>query len=426
MSKTKIKVHLNDKKTIQLELDKDEILKNIRKELINHVSFPFIFLDDEDNEINQDEERVKILQDILDGKNLTLKKKIIENRKMLGNKIGSKDKLDYYLYPQFKLTADQEDCSTNILVIGETGVGKSTWIHALLNYIQGIQIEENVRYKIFDQTELRKRYEKKYGKQFGEKQAGSSDTDEPNIYNIIPNDEYSPYENPIRIIDTAGFGDTRGKEYDEKISDDIRKMFESSNIESLNAVCLIFKGTETRSHERTKDIFDKLFSLFGKDIRNNIIIIFTFANSSTDAMTAITTLKDKSSPFYQIMGDIEQMPHFFFNNIAYFSDERENYYNAFEQNILSFSKLFNCIRILKRISLESTREVIRDRNQIKGSISNLTDRLNNIIKNTILSAQKQRHLSQKQKDMDAITPEDDVDIIDKIYEYFEMEEETVN
>ena len=79
MSKTKIKVHLNDKKTIQLELDKDEILKNIRKELINHVSFPFIFLDDEDNEINQDEERVKILQDILDGKNLTLKKK--NNRK---------------------------------------------------------------------------------------------------------------------------------------------------------------------------------------------------------------------------------------------------------------------------------------------------------------------------------------------------------
>ena len=79
MSKTKIKVHLNDKKTIQLELDKDEILKNIRKELINHVSFPFIFIDDEDNEINQDEERVKILKDILDGKNLSLKKK--NNRK---------------------------------------------------------------------------------------------------------------------------------------------------------------------------------------------------------------------------------------------------------------------------------------------------------------------------------------------------------
>jgi GTPase SAR1 family protein len=313
MSKTKIKVHLNDKKTIQLELDKKEVLKNIRKELMNYVTFPFIFVDDEDNEISQDEERVKILKDILDGKNLTLKKKIIENRKILGNKIGSKGKMDYYIYPQFKFTADQEDFSTNILVVGETGVGKSTWIHALLNYIQGIQIEENVRYKIFDQTELRKRYEKKYGKKYGEKQSGSSDTDEPAIYNIIPNDEYSPYENPIRIIDTAGFGDTRGKEYDEKIRDDIRKMFETSNMESLNAVCLIFKGTETRSHERTKDILDKLFSLFGKEIRNNIIVIFTFSNSSTDAMTVITTLKDISSTFYQIMDDIDKIPHFFFN-----------------------------------------------------------------------------------------------------------------
>ena len=47
----------------------------------------------------------------------------------------------------------------------------------------------------------------------GKKELGSSFTNEPDIYNIIPN-EYSPYENPIRIIDTAGFGDTRGKEYD--------------------------------------------------------------------------------------------------------------------------------------------------------------------------------------------------------------------
>jgi len=426
MSKTKIKVHLNDKKTIQLELDKKEVLKNIRKELMNYVTFPFIFVDDEDNEISQDEERVKILKDILDGKNLTLKKKIIENRKILGNKIGSKGKMDYYIYPQFKFTADQEDFSTNILVVGETGVGKSTWIHALLNYIQGIQIEENVRYKIFDQTELRKRYEKKYGKKYGEKQSGSSDTDEPAIYNIIPNDEYSPYENPIRIIDTAGFGDTRGKEYDEKIRDDIRKMFETSNMESLNAVCLIFKGTETRSHERTKDILDKLFSLFGKEIKNNIIVIFTFANSSTDAMTAITTLKDTSSPFYQIMGDIEKIPHFFFNNIAYFSDEKDNYYNAFEQNTLSFSQLFNCIRNLRRISLESTREVIRDRIQIKGGITNLNDRLNKIIQHTTISLQKQKHLSKNLKEMEHLNPEDDLDVTIEIREYYEMEEETVN
>lgn len=37
------------------------------------------------------------------------------------------------------------------MVAGETGVGKSTWIHAFLNYMQGIQIEEN-KYKIIKNT----------------------------------------------------------------------------------------------------------------------------------------------------------------------------------------------------------------------------------------------------------------------------------
>ena len=107
---------------------------------------------------------------------------------------------------------------------------------------------------------------------------------------------------------------------------------------------------------------DKSFSLFGKEIRNNIIVIFTFANSSTDAMTAITTLKDTSSPFYQIMGDIEKIPHFFFNNIAYFSDEKDNYYNAFEQNTLAFSQLFNYTTKLNRVSLEKTIKILSLRN----------------------------------------------------------------
>lgn len=31
--------------------------------------------------------------------------------------------------------------SSNIMVIGETGVAKSTWIHSLLNYLEGIEID---------------------------------------------------------------------------------------------------------------------------------------------------------------------------------------------------------------------------------------------------------------------------------------------
>ena len=34
------------------------------------------------------------------------------------------------------------------MILGETGVGKSTWLHSLINYIQNIQFEENNRYFI--------------------------------------------------------------------------------------------------------------------------------------------------------------------------------------------------------------------------------------------------------------------------------------
>ena len=98
------------------------------------------------------------------------------------------------------------------MVFGETGV--------LLNYIENIEIEENVRYLLFEEKEMQKN-ETKYGK----KTKGCSITDEPILVNIHPN-EYSPYKNPIKIIDTAGFDDTRGIEYDEKIENDIKKILE--------------------------------------------------------------------------------------------------------------------------------------------------------------------------------------------------------
>ena len=46
------------------------------------------------------------------------------------------------------------------------------------------------------------------------------------------------YNNPIRLIDTPGFGDTRGESYDEGIVNDIKNLFESSNIDTLHAICI--------------------------------------------------------------------------------------------------------------------------------------------------------------------------------------------
>ena len=65
------------------------------------------------------------------------------------------------------------------------------------------------------------------------------------------------------------------------------------------------KSSETRAHERLIDIFDKLFSLFVKDVIKNIIVVFTFSDFS-DNFVALETLKNPKLPFAKIMENINE------------------------------------------------------------------------------------------------------------------------
>ena len=127
------------------------IIIDINGESQLKITFPFkfVYIDDNDEEkdIQKEDEIGKTLNDILQGRYLLIKKEKI-NRKILGKKIDEKGDLQFYLFPKVQLTSTQLDCTTNIMVVGERGVGKSAWIHAFLNYMQGIQIEENIRYII--------------------------------------------------------------------------------------------------------------------------------------------------------------------------------------------------------------------------------------------------------------------------------------
>ena len=391
MVKKEINVFAGDTGKSKIELETKSLLSDIRKELLDKITFPFIFLDEDEKEIPKESENTMKLEDILVGKNLFLKQEKIK-RIMLGRKVESINGLDFYVYPQLKLTNEQKECSSNIMVIGETGVGKSTWIHSFINYLQSIQLEENNRYYLFDEKSLQEEYQKKHGK----KPEGCSVTDEPAIYNI---EATKLFNNPIRLIDTAGFGDTRGPKYDEKITVDIQNLFEGSEIETLNAVCLIFKATNTRSTDRLKMVMNKLFSLFGKEIKNNIVIIFTFCDSFKD-IKGVEVLKDKGGPFYEVLGDIEKIPYFGFNNLAYFTSDKEMFEKAYQNNTKNFGRLLKHIFSLKRISLESTKKVIQHRMHIKNNIANLCTKLNNIMLVIDAATQNQIRLYDLTKELE--------------------------
>ena len=360
MGKTKIKIHLEGEGRIIIEIEIYKFLSEIRKDLLDVVKFPFIFLDDDDNEIPKEKESATKLEDILDGKNLTLKK--IDEKIMLGRKIESKNRLDFYLYPQINLTNEEKDKSLNIMILGETGVGKSTWLHSLINYIQNIQFEENNRYYLFDEKNLKEKYHVGYGI-----------TKNPTIYDIKAS---NPLMQPLRIIDTPGFGDIRGQEYDEIKVHDIINLLKNSDIEYLNAICLMFKANQNRVTDRFNMIINQIFSLFGEDIKNNIIILFSFADDF-DNILALNILKDKNGIFYNLIGN-DKFHHFTFNNFAYFSNNKNEIKYIYNANTKNFSNFFEYISSIKKISLESTKKVIIERMTIKNNIINFSDKLKDI------------------------------------------------
>ena len=204
------------------------------------------------------------------------------------------------------------------------------------------------------------------------------------------------FNNPIRLIDTAGFGDVRGEKYDEKITKDIQELF-TKEIESLHAICLLFKATDTRAHDRAKLVLDKLFSLFGKEIKKNIVIVFTFVDDFND-FSALNTLADENSPFIKILGNINELPHFEFNNKAYFTKDKEGFERTFDYNAKNFGKLLKYVFTLKQISLESSKEVIKKRFEISNKIINVCSELNEVIKDLTCSLKNRRAINDlKQK-----------------------------
>jgi len=80
-----LKIDLDGKDIIRKDLDVNSSLTDTRKKLSELIPFPFVFVDDEDNEINKELENNKNLCDILDGKNLIIKKGS-KNEKNIGKK----------------------------------------------------------------------------------------------------------------------------------------------------------------------------------------------------------------------------------------------------------------------------------------------------------------------------------------------------
>lgn len=170
----------------------------------------------------------------------------------------------------------------NILLLGETGAGKSTTINAFANYLKYQTFEEAKAEEFVELISSKftiphpktgKPIVIRSGNDDNERQAaGASSTQSPIAYSFQFEDKL------LRIIDTPGMGDTSGVNIDRENFDKILAYLH--NYKELHGICFLIKATETRKTAFFRYCITELLTHLHKSACENIIFCFTFSRSS--------------------------------------------------------------------------------------------------------------------------------------------------
>ncbi|XP_001344233.1 uncharacterized protein isoform X2 [Danio rerio] len=264
--------------------------------------------------------------------------------------------------PYRKITFGKRDPKKTlktILLVGETGTGKTTLINVMVNYMLGVQREDKVWFEITDDQ--------------SDRSSVHSQTSIITVYGVYLQE--SPID--LTIIDTPGYGDTQ--DVHREIAINMLDLSTSENgINELDAVCLVIKATQSRLDDRQICIFDAVQSLFGTNIADNIVLLFTFSRGAIpkNVLTAV-----KEDQIQCAVNEQNQPVYFLFDNcqsdtrVKGCSEKDEAQHKMLEQSWeISFTgikRFFSFLENIKPKSLKMTRDVLEQHIQFEKNISSL-------------------------------------------------------
>ncbi len=167
-----------------------------------------------------------------------------------------------------------------VLVVGETGTGKTTLLDGIANAFYKVQFEDPFRFKLINENvdpDMAAR-----------KQNAESVTKNVTIYTLNPVLEEgamaSAADFPLVLIDTPGFGDTAGLEKDQETVTEISDMLCGNSVAPglaglLHGICFVVKASQTRLTAAQQYVFQQVLSLFGSDMEAVFLNIITFAGT---------------------------------------------------------------------------------------------------------------------------------------------------
>ena len=260
----------------------------------------------------------------------------------------------YQKYAKFEY-GKATDSTTNkvLMIVGATGSGKSTLINGMVNYLLGVEWDDEFRLKlIHDKVQTRT----------------ESITKFISAYTFHKQDDL-PLPYSLTIIDTPGFGDAEGGARDKEITNQMKEFFSLSaeqGIDHLDGIGFVTLGYLSRLTPTQLYIFNSIFAIFGKDMKDSVFTMVTFADGANPVIGAIEE------------AGIPCTEHFQFNNSALYADKKDAFVFTkmfWDMGATSFNEFFDKFGKSKSVSLKLTREVLDQREQLETNIIGVSQQI---------------------------------------------------
>ncbi|KAJ0000912.1 hypothetical protein NQD34_005932, partial [Periophthalmus magnuspinnatus] len=294
----------------------------------------------------------------------------------------------------FSLGKESIQPNRTVMVLGATGAGKSTLINGIVNYITGVERKDNFRFKLVHEDPSRSQAE--------------SQTCEVSVYKLHYEEGFRvPFS--LTVVDTPGFGDTKGIQRDREITEQIRKLFSSSRgVTHIDAICFVVQASLTRLTHTQKYIFDSVLSIFGQDVAENILLLVTFADGKQppvlDAINAAGIPCPKNEAGLPV--------YYKFNNSVLFSDNRDTDRDAdgseddsednfdqifWQMGTKSMQRFLTDLNKMETKSLQMTKDVLKERKQLETAVEGLLPQ----VKAALAKIQEIKTIMERVKDHEA-------------------------
>jgi len=247
-----------------------------------------------------------------------------------------------------------------ILVVGETGAGKTTLINGLANYVCGVNWNDNFRFKLIEENS-----KTQDNQNVGDQSA--SQTRYISAYRFPYSEEINKLNHGLIVVDTPGFGDTEGISRDRELEQQVRCFFEGkTGIDHVDAVCFVIPASNARLTPSQLYVFNAILSMFGKDIGENFMVLFTFADGQRPPAIAAMEKAEIPCRLFCKM-----------NNSALYASNNDDVHNKFidemfwNMGMASMMDLFDTLQTMSPKSLTLTQNVLNRRSQLQADVEAL-------------------------------------------------------